>query len=55
MKARLTLLLLLVGATFGFWAGCSAAQFMAVDSCLDAGGRLEARGSYCFGARAAGA
>lgn len=54
MKIRLTLSLLLA-ATLGAWGGCSAAQFMAIDSCLDAGGRWEERGSYCFGARPAGA
>ncbi len=53
MKKR-SAVVALVFALIGGWVGWSLSQFSAVDACLDAGGRWEDRGSYCFGARPAG-
>lgn len=44
----------LVALLVGCWAGWKAANFSAIDSCLDAGGMWKEQGSYCYGARAKG-
>ena len=42
-----------LAAILGGGAGWAARGFLAVDACLDAGGRWEARGGYCDGAHRA--
>jgi hypothetical protein len=37
----------------GIAAGWKASEWLAVDSCLDAGGAWEYQGSYCYGAKPA--
>lgn len=37
----------------GLLIGWSVRYYLDTDACLDAGGRWEARGGYCFGARPA--
>ncbi|GGY99356.1 hypothetical protein GCM10011614_12840 [Novosphingobium colocasiae] len=44
---------IIVAGTFGLLLGWGARYYVDTDSCLDAGGRWETRGSYCYGARAA--
>jgi hypothetical protein len=51
MKSAVILASILAGLA-GAWAGWSAKGFFAVDACLDAGSRWEARGSYCEALRA---
>ena len=46
---RWLILALVLGIVIGWWAR----WFVATDSCLDAGGMWEKRGSYCFGSRSA--
>jgi hypothetical protein len=53
MKKRIALAAVVFGLIGGL-VGWSLSQFFAVDACLDAGGRWEDQGSYCFGARPAG-
>ena len=53
MKKRIALTAF-ISVLVGGWAGWSLSQLSAIDACLDAGGRWEERGSYCFGARPAG-
>jgi|MDSZ01.1.fsa_nt_gb hypothetical protein len=53
MRKRIALTALIALLTGG-WAGWSLSQFSTVDAYVDAGGRWEEQGSYCFGARPAG-
>jgi hypothetical protein len=44
----------LAALVLGCWLGWQAATFLAIDSCLDAGGMWKEQGAYCYGARASG-
>jgi hypothetical protein len=48
MKRRL-LVVALLAAALGGVAGWEVRSFLAIDSCLDAGGRWEYQGDHCEG------
>lgn len=51
MKCKVFIVLAIVCA---IWLGWFSRGFLAIDRCLDQGGRWESRGDYCDGAKSAG-